>query len=158
MRADVRQLLLGLSPRQRAALLLVDLLGYPSEQAAPSASGRRQCGTWRARTEALSDGRSAGALMQEVFRMATQKVRPESGFVDRQLGHQRKRARNRKVGAVALVAVIGLIGTVVVIRAMNDGVDGRPAGQPTGGSVAREADPIPSLPRGGVEPGRYGYS
>jgi RNA polymerase sigma-70 factor (ECF subfamily) len=33
MRADVRQLLLGLTPRQRAALLLVDLLGYPSEQA-----------------------------------------------------------------------------------------------------------------------------
>lgn len=34
MRADVRQLLLGLTPRQRAALLLVDLLGYTSEQAA----------------------------------------------------------------------------------------------------------------------------
>jgi RNA polymerase sigma factor (sigma-70 family) len=34
MRADVRTLLLGLTPRQRAALLLVDLLGYPSEQAA----------------------------------------------------------------------------------------------------------------------------
>lgn len=34
MRADVRQLLLGLTPRQRAALLLVDLLGYPSERAA----------------------------------------------------------------------------------------------------------------------------
>jgi RNA polymerase sigma-70 factor (ECF subfamily) len=34
MRADVRALLLGLTPRQRAALLLVDLLGYPSEQAA----------------------------------------------------------------------------------------------------------------------------
>jgi RNA polymerase sigma-70 factor, ECF subfamily len=34
MRADVRALLLGLSPRQRAALLLVDLLGYPSDQAA----------------------------------------------------------------------------------------------------------------------------
>ena len=34
MRADLRALLLGLSPRQRAALLLVDLLGYPSEQAA----------------------------------------------------------------------------------------------------------------------------
>lgn len=33
MRADVRRLLLGLTPRQRAALLLVDLLGYPSEQA-----------------------------------------------------------------------------------------------------------------------------
>jgi RNA polymerase sigma-70 factor, ECF subfamily len=34
MRADVRKLLLEVSPRQRAALLLVDLLGYPSEQAA----------------------------------------------------------------------------------------------------------------------------
>jgi RNA polymerase sigma-70 factor (ECF subfamily) len=34
MRADVRTLLLQLTPRQRAALLLVDLLGYPSEQAA----------------------------------------------------------------------------------------------------------------------------
>src|SRR5262249_20107270 len=34
MRADVRGLLLGRPPRQRAALLLVDLLGYPSEQAA----------------------------------------------------------------------------------------------------------------------------
>jgi RNA polymerase sigma-70 factor (ECF subfamily) len=34
MRADVRQLLLDVTPRQRAALLLVDMLGYPSEQAA----------------------------------------------------------------------------------------------------------------------------
>jgi RNA polymerase sigma factor (sigma-70 family) len=34
MRADVQRLLLGLTPRQRAALLLTDLLGYPSEQAA----------------------------------------------------------------------------------------------------------------------------
>jgi RNA polymerase sigma factor (sigma-70 family) len=34
MRADVRTLLLGCTPRQRAALVLVDLLGYPSEQAA----------------------------------------------------------------------------------------------------------------------------
>jgi RNA polymerase sigma-70 factor (ECF subfamily) len=34
LRADVRQLLSLVTPRQRAALLLVDLLGYPSEQAA----------------------------------------------------------------------------------------------------------------------------
>ncbi len=34
MRADVRRLLLEVTPRQRAALLLVDLLGYSSEQAA----------------------------------------------------------------------------------------------------------------------------
>ena len=34
MRADVRQLLIGLTPRQRAAVLLVDQFGYSSEQAA----------------------------------------------------------------------------------------------------------------------------
>jgi len=34
MRADVRALLLEVTPRQRAALLLVDLLGYPAEEAA----------------------------------------------------------------------------------------------------------------------------
>jgi RNA polymerase sigma factor (sigma-70 family) len=34
MRADVRQLLLEVTPRQRAALLLVDLFGYSAEQAA----------------------------------------------------------------------------------------------------------------------------
>jgi RNA polymerase sigma-70 factor (ECF subfamily) len=34
MRADVRRLLLALTPRQRAALLLVDLLAYRSEEAA----------------------------------------------------------------------------------------------------------------------------
>lgn len=34
MRTDVRRLLLGLTTRQRTALVLVDLLGYPSEQAA----------------------------------------------------------------------------------------------------------------------------
>ncbi|HSJ51357.1 MAG TPA: sigma-70 family RNA polymerase sigma factor [Actinomycetota bacterium] len=34
VRADVRRLLLGISPRQRAALLLVDLLDYSSEEAA----------------------------------------------------------------------------------------------------------------------------
>ena len=34
MRVDVRRLLLEVTPRQRAALLLTDLLGYPSEEAA----------------------------------------------------------------------------------------------------------------------------
>ena len=34
MRVDVRRLLMMLAPRQRAALVLIDLLGYPSEQAA----------------------------------------------------------------------------------------------------------------------------
>ncbi len=33
IRADVRRLLLQVTPRQRTALLLMDLLGYPAEQA-----------------------------------------------------------------------------------------------------------------------------
>ena len=34
LREDVRQMLLGLSPRQRAALVLLDLYGYGSQEAA----------------------------------------------------------------------------------------------------------------------------
>jgi DNA-directed RNA polymerase specialized sigma24 family protein len=34
IRADVRRLVLGLTPRQRAALLLLDVLGYSSTEAA----------------------------------------------------------------------------------------------------------------------------
>jgi RNA polymerase sigma factor (sigma-70 family) len=34
LREDVRQILLGLSPRQRAALVLLDLYGYESQEAA----------------------------------------------------------------------------------------------------------------------------
>jgi RNA polymerase sigma factor (sigma-70 family) len=34
LRADVRQMLLGLPPRQRAALVLTEIFGYDSEQAA----------------------------------------------------------------------------------------------------------------------------
>ena len=40
--------------------------------------------------------------MQEVFRMATQKVRPDPGFVDRQYENQRRQSRRRKAGALAL--------------------------------------------------------
>ena len=34
LREDVRTMLLGLSPRQRAALVLLDMYGYGSEEAA----------------------------------------------------------------------------------------------------------------------------
>lgn len=47
--------------------------------------------------------------VQEVFRMATQKVRPDPGFVDRQHDRRRRRDRNRKIGALAVVAAIGAV-------------------------------------------------
>ena len=46
--------------------------------------------------------------VQEVFRMATQEVRPDDGFVERQQAQQRRRARNQKLGALALVAALGI--------------------------------------------------
>ena len=41
LREDVRRLLLGLAPRQRAALLLLDMYGYGSEEAARMMGIRR---------------------------------------------------------------------------------------------------------------------
>jgi Tol biopolymer transport system component len=75
--------------------------------------------------------------VQEVFRLATQKIDPEQGFVERQHHHQRQRTRNRKLGALALAAVIGLVAVVVVIRAADDGTGTRPAVQPTPTPPAR---------------------
>ncbi|RPH73793.1 hypothetical protein EHM76_04900, partial [bacterium] len=69
--------------------------------------------------------------VQEVFRLATQKIDPEQGFVERQHQHQRQRTRNRKLGALALAAVIGLVAVVVVIRAADDGTGTWPAVEPT---------------------------
>jgi Tol biopolymer transport system component len=69
--------------------------------------------------------------VQEVFRLATQKIDPEQGFVERQHHHQRRRTLNRKLGALALAAVIGLVAMVVVIRAADDGTGTQPAVQPT---------------------------
>jgi Tol biopolymer transport system component len=69
--------------------------------------------------------------VQEVFRMATQKVRPDEGFVDRQHDHQRRMARNRRNGAIALAAVIGVAAIVFAIRLAGGGSGTRPAMQPT---------------------------
>jgi Tol biopolymer transport system component len=82
--------------------------------------------------------------VQEVFRLATQKIDPEQGFLERQHHHQRRRTRNRKLGALALAGVIGLVAVIVVIRAADDGRGAQPAVQPT-------PTPEPSL----TPPGAY---
>ena len=66
--------------------------------------------------------------VREVFRMATQKIRPDEGFVDRQLEAQRRRSRNRKVGAIGLVAalIVGVLAFVSVVLP-GDGENGTPA-------------------------------
>jgi hypothetical protein len=56
--------------------------------------------------------------VQEVFRLATQKVRPDPGFEDRQYDYRRKKERNRKIGAFAFVAGIGAVAAVLVLRSV----------------------------------------
>jgi hypothetical protein len=54
--------------------------------------------------------------VQEVFRLATQKVRPDPGFEERQYDYRRKKKRNRRIGAIAFVAAIGAVAAVLVVR------------------------------------------
>ena len=70
--------------------------------------------------------------VQEVFRMATQKVRPEPGALERQFQGQRRRSARRKGGAVALAAALAITAAVVVIEAARDaGAGSVPADQGT---------------------------
>jgi WD40 repeat protein len=58
--------------------------------------------------------------VQEVFRMATQKVRPEPGALERQFRGQRRRSKRRKAAAVGLVAALAITAAVVAIQATRD--------------------------------------
>jgi dipeptidyl aminopeptidase/acylaminoacyl peptidase len=46
--------------------------------------------------------------VQEVFRLSTQKVRPDPGALERQVARQQRRSVGKKIGAFAVAAVIGL--------------------------------------------------
>jgi Tol biopolymer transport system component len=70
--------------------------------------------------------------VQEVFRMSTQKIRPDIGFNERQVQHQRRAARNRKAGAFAVVAAIVAIAVVAIVVAWSgSGGTDVPAVSPT---------------------------
>jgi hypothetical protein len=66
--------------------------------------------------------------VQEVFRMSTQKVRPDQGFTERQEFRQRRRMRNRKIGAIAVVAVIAAVAGFAVVSARQGDIEQIPAG------------------------------
>jgi hypothetical protein len=69
--------------------------------------------------------------VQEVFRMATQKVHPDPGFVDRQQDHQGRRQRNRKLGAFAVAAVIGVAAVALFLETRGGQPTSAPATQPS---------------------------
>jgi hypothetical protein len=68
--------------------------------------------------------------VQEVFRMSTQKVKPDPGALERQFGQQRRRTIRRKAGVYGLVAALVVIAAVAVREGV---VSARhvPAGQPS---------------------------
>jgi hypothetical protein len=53
--------------------------------------------------------------VQEVFRLATQKVRPDPGALDRQLVNQRRSIRRRRLGVYALVGVLATAALIVAL-------------------------------------------
>ena len=59
--------------------------------------------------------------VQEVFRMATQKVRPDPGALERQFQGQRRRSRRRKMGGFAIAAAVLAVGVVIAVTLLNGG-------------------------------------
>ena len=78
--------------------------------------------------------------MQEVFRMATQKVRQDPGALDRQVEKQRKAARNRRVGDFAVV--LALVAAVGAAYAITRGDTPEVPANPDTISVGPDAGPL----------------
>ena len=76
--------------------------------------------------------------VQEVFRMATQKVRPDPGALERQNRAQRRRNNRRKAGVYVLVACLTVAAVLIAVDALRNEENGV-ANQPT------EPPPAPTL-------------
>lgn len=90
--------------------------------------------------------------MREVFEMVTKQTEPDVDAWKDQERRQRKANRNKKIGAIALVAVLVVVGVVVGVSTLRSGDEGKviPGSAPT-----PNATPIPSLNSGALEPGTY---
>jgi len=82
--------------------------------------------------------------VQEVFRMATQKVKPEPGALERQFQGQRRRARNRRVGGFVAAAVVLVAAVVLGAVLLNGGSS--PAPVPIGSSNPAPTATVPQPP------------
>jgi hypothetical protein len=107
--------------------------------------------------------------VQEVFRMATQKVRPDPGFADRQYDHRRKQERSSKLAAFAMAAAIG-VAAIVLVLVNRPGQEATTPGAeaPTVNPAEPEAGPVGTVTFDGstcsmeitadrIEPGPLGF-
>jgi Tol biopolymer transport system component len=69
--------------------------------------------------------------LREVFEMTTRQVEPDVDAWREQERHQRRSSRNKRIGAFAVAAVIGLAAVVVVLSNRTDPSETRPAGDPS---------------------------
>ena len=92
--------------------------------------------------------------IQEVFRMATQKVRPDPGSLDRQHRGQRRRVAQKRAAVYALVVVLLVAGVVIGISTLGSD-DVQPAGSGSNPSTAPSSIPEHLSSGGDVEPGTY---
>ena len=77
--------------------------------------------------------------------MATQKVRPDPGALERQHGQQRRRTIRRKVGVYGLVAALVATIVLVVVRAGVDSAEQVPGGQPSSSMAPEVAAPFATV-------------
>jgi Tol biopolymer transport system component len=80
--------------------------------------------------------------VQEVFRMATQKVRPDPGAMERQYAKQRRAARNRRLGAIAMVAAIVAAFALVFVLTRPSSDHTAPATKPPPTSTTASSSPL----------------
>jgi hypothetical protein len=91
--------------------------------------------------------------VQEVFRMATQKVRPDPNALERQHRSQQRHVARQKAAVFVLVGALLIGGAVFGITTLQD--DPGDTGTPGAGGATST---IPPLPGGAVEPGRYVFT
>jgi hypothetical protein len=100
LREDVRKLLLDLAPRQRAALLLLDMTATaPRRPHGSWASARRPFGPSRPRDVPSSDASREARMpeLKEVYEMTTKQVEPDVDPWREQEKRARRTARGRSV-------------------------------------------------------------
>jgi hypothetical protein len=94
--------------------------------------------------------------VQEVFHMATQKVRPDPDSLEQQHRDQRRHASRQKAAVLLLVGALALGGAAFGISALGSDGTGQPLGPPTASPPPRTASSLPMVTDGvPLEPGRY---
>lgn len=89
--------------------------------------------------------------VQEVFRLATQKVRPDPGALERQQIQQRRRITRRRAGAYAVAAALIAAIAVIAVRAGIGSSDHvRVGSQPSRPSVAPGTEPVGTVTSDGT--------